>query len=329
MYRYSLDKSSRKFTCPFCQKKTFVKYFDSYLNEYLPDHFGRCDRESNCRYHNMPKQGVKDLYFNQKKRIELPISLINISEVSKHGSNFDNNNFISFLRQFFTLDEVKNTILKYCIGSSDHWEGATIFWQINEVGNIHTGKVMLFDRLTGKRIKSPYSHINWMHKILKIKNFSLKQCLFGLHLVNEFPNHKIGIVESEKTAIIMSLLLPNYIWLATGSKSNLKEDLLKPIKNRNLVVFPDKSEYLEWKEKTNYLKINGYKIRCSNLIESKNVNRGYDLADYYIDFKNKKLELTETEKVIKKIAAINPFIINFIKEFELVDKYHNDIINID
>jgi hypothetical protein len=30
-----------------------------------------------------------------------------------------------------------------------------------------------------------------------------------------------AIVESEKTAIVMSILLPHYIWLATGVKETL------------------------------------------------------------------------------------------------------------
>jgi hypothetical protein len=49
-----------------------------------------------------------------------------------------------------------------------------------------------------------------------------------LHLINESTKNKIAIVESEKTALIMSLFLPDYIWMATGSKSNLKKEMLLP-----------------------------------------------------------------------------------------------------
>jgi hypothetical protein len=48
------------------------------------------------------------------------------------------------------------------------------------------------------------------------------QCLFGLHRITEdYQKKTIAIVESEKTAIVMSILLPHYIWLATGVKETL------------------------------------------------------------------------------------------------------------
>ncbi|WP_372938062.1 DUF6371 domain-containing protein [Seonamhaeicola sp.] len=40
----------------------------------------------------------------------------------------------------------------------------------------------------------------------------------------------MAIVESEKTAIIMSMFLPDFIWLATGSKGNFKYELLELLK---------------------------------------------------------------------------------------------------
>ena len=96
---------------------------------------------------------------------------------------------------------------------------------------------MQYDRFTGKRIKEPYNHINWLHKATKEPDFNLCQCLFGLHRVNEDYQKTIAIVESEKTAIIMSIVLPHYIWLATGSKENFKIEMLKPIKKRTSVLF--------------------------------------------------------------------------------------------
>ena len=53
-YSFILDKSSKKYSCPECNKKTFVKYVDSTTGDYLPDRFGRCDRESNCGYFKTP-----------------------------------------------------------------------------------------------------------------------------------------------------------------------------------------------------------------------------------------------------------------------------------
>jgi len=48
-----------------------------------------------------------------------------------------------------------------------------------------------------------------VHSILEIPKYNLKQCLFGLHLLNENLK-QVAIVESEKTALIMSIEFPNY-----------------------------------------------------------------------------------------------------------------------
>ena len=89
-------------------------------------------------------------------------------------------------------------------------------------------------------------------------------------------------MESEKTAIIMSLFIPDYIWIATGSKQNLKFELLKPIKKRNIVLFPDKGEYINWLNKATELNAIGFKIAVSDLIEQTDFENGFDLADYYL-----------------------------------------------
>src|SRR5690554_1484771 len=61
-YRYKLDKSSKKHNCPQCEKKRFVKYIDEETGQYLPDHYGRCDREDECNYHNPPPPETKTVF---------------------------------------------------------------------------------------------------------------------------------------------------------------------------------------------------------------------------------------------------------------------------
>ena len=136
--------------------------------------------------------------------------------------------------------------------------------------------------------------------VLKLKNFNLKQCLFGLHQLNDFPNHIIGIVESEKTAIIMSgislqkNILKSYIWMATGSLNMLKEELLIPLKNRKVVMYPDlgqnksknKSPLEQWNKKCLFLKNKGFNIRVSSLLENiatdDEILNGFVVADYVV-----------------------------------------------
>lgn len=355
-YKYTLDKSSKKFVCPNCHQKTFVKYIDIETQNYLVDDFGKCDRLTNCNYHKAPPKA--QIAFNipflslkniSDKAIKLTdtngiLSIIPKSQIleqtnkdcwitewflktstinylSYENKNFNtdevgflnmvintntpaetapsfhdlelldkmyletpnDDNLTDFLKTKFSIDEVNKVKQNYFItGTNYFWNNATAFWQIDDKEKIHGCKIMQYDKRTGKRIKKPYNHINWLHKAIKEPDFNLCQCLFGLHRVNEDYQKTIAIVESEKTAIIMSIVIPYYIWLATGSKQNLKFDLLKPIKKRNIVLFPDKGEFESWQKKANDLRNTGFKIAVSELIEKTNFENGFDLADYYL-----------------------------------------------
>lgn len=196
-------------------------------------------------------------------------------------------NLTEYLSTIFTPDEVFKATQNYFLtGANYYWNNATLFWQIDNNEQINACKIMLYNKLTGKRIKEPYNHINWLHNALKKPDFNLNQCLFGLHLINTDYQKEIAIVESEKTAIIMSVFLPQYIWLATGSKSNFKLGLLKPIKNRNCIAFPDKGEFNNWNDKAKELQTIGYKIAVSQILEKTEFKNGFDLVDYYLSLEN-------------------------------------------
>lgn len=355
-YKYTLDKSSKKFICPKCESRSFVKYMDNEKLSYLPEEFGRCDRETNCGYHKAPSKGTKcylipfisntsisdkankltdingiDTIIPKSQIIKELINCCWISEWFLKNSSisylaneykyFDNNdvdlintiiknektlesipsfhpielldkmyfespqidNLSEFLKTKFSNGEVFNAMQNYFIsGTNCFWNNSTAFWQIDEKQKIHACKIMLYDKTNGKRIKIPHNHINWLHNAVKVPNFNLCQCLFGLHLIKEDYGKTIAIVESEKTAIIMSIFLPDYIWIATGSKQNLKLDLFNPIKKRNIVLFPDKGEHTDWHKKASELNQIGFKIEVSVLIEQTKFENGFDLADYYL-----------------------------------------------
>lgn len=335
-YKYSLDKSSKKFLCPKCNKRTFVKYIETETGSYLNDEFGRCDRETNCGYHSNPKGEFKNTF--EVKYIPPPEpSFHNYDLVSQSGRNYKQNNFVQFLKTIFSETEVKKAILNYLIGTSKKWNGATTFWQIDNNEKVRHGKIMLFNSETGKRIKNKdgKSLINSVRSVLKLENFNLYQCLFGLHLVNETNTKTIGLVESEKTAVIMSLFKPDYVWLATGSKGGLKYDFLKPIKDFKIIAFPDKSEYNYWLQKSIELNAFGFKIVVSDWLELQpDFETGTDLADVYInEVKNiepqqiiKDLSIyTNAEQTVYRIEKHTPEIRYLINTFDLSDYYGNEI----
>ncbi len=325
-FRYNLEQNSKKQHCPKCNKKTFVRYVDSQTGEYLPIEFGRCDRENSCGYFEKPKITMENT-FEVKYEPPAPTSYHPHYLVTAGGRNFEENNFIQFLKTKFPDDEVKKAILKYLIGTSKYWEGATVFWQIDNNVKVRHGKVMLYNADTGKRVKneSGKSYINSVRSILKLKDFNLKQCLFGLHLINEKETKNIAIVESEKTAVIMSLFKPEYLWLSTGSKHGFKYELLKPIKNYNIIAFPDKSEFNDWESEAIELNEFGFKINVSDWLEKQNVPNGTDLADMYLEsdkkeYQQTKIIQTNSEANVNQMALKNPNIIKLIDTFDLVDE---------
>lgn len=302
MYKYTLIKGSKKNICPKCQKKRFVNYQNMETGELLQPIVGRCDREINCGYHLTPKEFFKDsnidvnFYINKEFTSEIktptfhPIKLVNLS-----NKNYDKNNFIQYLKTVFNEKQADRIISNYLIGTSTHWNGATVFWQIDAENLIRGGKIMLYSSKNGKRIKTPFNHITWVHSVLLKKNrineFHLSQCLFGLHLIDQQRNLPIAIVESEKTACIMSEIFDNYIWLACGSLSNLNEKMLHPIKNKKVVLYPDLSinqkAYKEWKITSEKLNTKDFNISVSHLLEDhcseQQREKGFDIADYFLN----------------------------------------------
>lgn len=191
-------------------------------------------------------------------------------------------NLTRWLLTKFSPKEVKTAIAKYNLtGINNPWQASTVFWQIDNEGKVRGGKVLKYDPETGSRIKNPKPLITWIHSILKAQDFNLVQCLYGLNLINERPGAEIGIVESEKTAIYMSIKEPNKVWLSCGSVSGLKPQLLEPIKVHRITAYPDKGCFEAWKSKSEAMNANGYNITVNNALEAEDLPDGSDLLDYY------------------------------------------------
>jgi len=308
-YRYELEKGSRKHLCPACGKKTFVRYTDKDSDgDYLPNKYGRCDRETNCSYHLNP---FKDAYVPQSglmhpetlnrgssvhksepqyRSIKTNPSFIDDEVLKKSRSRYTENNLVKWLRTRFSSEIANELITQYHLGTSNYWNGATIFWQIDKSGKIRTGKIMLYDPLTGKRIRSPFSHIYWMHKLLEIPDFNVQQCFFGEHLLQSDSTSTVCIVESENTALIASVYYPDQIWLATGGLSLLNAKKCKVLEGRKVFLFPDLGGFEKWKKIATEISntFSNISIEVSDLLEL-NANEaekeeGYDMADYLLKF---------------------------------------------
>jgi len=317
--------------CPECGKRdVFALYIDTLTGEPLHDTVGRCNREANCGYHKKPGeytqqersagQARKDVIGRRRNNRAVTAGLTRSpvtrvlkpdnapsSDVASAKVDFISydyftpslqglespNNFLTYLCSLFTRERVEKAFMNYYIGTSKHWPGATVFWQIDREANVRTGKVMLYDKETGHRVKEPFNHISWAHKLLDIKDFNLQQCFFGEHLITTQITRTVCIVESEKTAIIASIVFPYFIWLATGSLTNLsigKCHILKRCKR--IILFPDINGYSTWKRKSKELGL--VNVYVSDILETAATPEqraaGIDLADYLIDIYKPKLQ---------------------------------------
>ncbi|MBK8243266.1 MAG: hypothetical protein IPK88_07565 [Saprospiraceae bacterium] len=251
----------------------------------------------------------------------IPNELVNKSiQIDQNGFQISkSNNFVEFLIHYFGSEVASQLVSKYCIGSSKHrfkhkdypnyesQAGATIFWQKDINGKVRTGKIMLYNTTTGKRIKEPFSHISMVHSSLKLPDFELRQCLFGEYLLFD-KSKPVAIVESEKTAIIASVYFPQFIWLATGGLENLTYGRCKVLKGRKVILFPDLNGYENWTRKAkefsdignfevnDYLEKKAIEFANEHNIELAELRKeGFDLTDVLMRINYKEFN-RETSK---------------------------------
>jgi hypothetical protein len=69
---------------------------------------------------------------------------------------------------------------------------------------------------TRRKNKEGNEIINWIHSINNIENWTNDFYLFGLNQICERTVKSVDIVEFEKSAFIMTIVKPEFVWLASG-----------------------------------------------------------------------------------------------------------------
>ena len=141
---------------------------------------------------------------------------------------------------YLSNEQMVRAAFRYRLGASKN--GGVIFWQIDHEERTHDGKVVYYNP-DCHRSKQKDLHPTWVSSLLKHRMASLpndhtSHCLFGLHLLREVGG-EVCIVEAEKTAIIMSELYPDYLWLASGGLNELQPYKFHPLRGRKVILFPD------------------------------------------------------------------------------------------
>jgi len=246
-YRYTLQKGSKHIICPNCQKKTFKPYVDSVTGEVVGSQYGRCERVNACSYHRYPKLKENDIdsshYIVPQFIAPKPIEFIDKEIVEATFNQYKTNVFFMFLVRTFGMEVAYQLRDDYNIGTAKG--GGTIYWQQDNRDRFRTGKVMYYNS-NGRRNKD---RMSWfVHKSIR-DDFNYRQCFFGLHLVDgEKP---VALCESEKTAVMMSVFMPEYTWIASGGSEMLSMERLSELKRLDM-VYPDHGQFEKWEHKTRH-----------------------------------------------------------------------------
>lgn len=288
-------KKGSKGTCPSCSKPRCFRYwFDLKTQTYLSHEYGICDREAKCGHQLSPykvKPNNESIFLDhdsiRSEHKTLPhaekFNVVPKTLIDKSLTRQFEDKLSTFLIKKFGEQKSKTVLSEYLVGCSNDFNGdSTVFWQLDANGLLRTGKIMQYDS-NGHRTKTEIPQFTWIHKRFK-GDFILKQCWFGEHLLAKYPNKDIMVVESEKTAIIMAIVRPQYVWLASCIENGLSHYKLKTLDGRNVTLIPDKNSFVKWQKKaTEYL---DNKIIVSRFVEDlESLSDGDDIADYILVLK--------------------------------------------
>ena len=303
-YRYQLEKHpKKKGICPNCKHKGVFRFYEEIkTGKRLSEKYGICDRKNNCGYYLHPSlenlNNKKMNEINVKNKLPERVVFIEDDIMKKTLKEYEKNTFVIWLQSTFDNETVKTFCQKYYIGTGKN--NSTLFWYLDIKSNIRTAKKITYksDGKRNKEIKPNYIHTQIKKELNE--NEVYKICFFGEHLINERPNDIICIVESEKTAIIASLYIPKYIWVASGGNNGLTYEKMQILKDRKIILIPDFDDAgrTTYKQKQKYFSSIGFNIQYNDL--EPNINTQEDIADFLI-----KCEIPKEPEVIFQKQSTN------------------------
>ena len=199
------------------------------------------------------------------KRLGLPEPSGHKTDMVKDSRSDDSELCHEMLTTFgFTQEQMHRAAERFHLGRSK--SGKTIYWMIDERGNCLDGHVG----------SGSHAADTWVSQMLKHRYPEIAQyiivsshCLFGLHLLDEChpepvegslhlgrDDRSVALVESERSAVILSEVFPDLTWLATAHPANATVDRFEPLQGHPVTLCPrtddTKSTYLSWVELANH-----------------------------------------------------------------------------
>ena len=257
----------------------------------------------------------------------LPMLQLPMQMVKRCEEAIEVDNLVRWIRTCIKFDTVQRKRIDQmlrCYHVGHGRNGHTIFWQIDERGIVHTGKMMKY-REDGHRDKEAPWNFDWIHSSLfrtptlpqyDEDKMEAKASFFGLHLLNAFGKHAtINLVESEKTALLMAIAYGNnasQVWMACGGLEMISRERLQPIidEKRRIILYPDRDGIDKWRIKAEQMHYDRMTINAKPVTEWWNPQDGdkADIADVVIRMINESHELKTIDEVKAAMPEANDLI---------------------
>ena len=186
-----------------------------------------------------PRLKWNDVFCNTFKAIRMRLSIPDPIErhINMVGSarSDDSDLCHDMLSKYgLTEEQMHRAAERFHLGCSK--SGKTIYWMIDDLGRVRDGHI----------------GTTWVTDFLKLRYpenaqyIQSERCFFGLHQLGLNRLKPICIVESERSAVILSEIYPDLLWLAYVDIYNLFLDRFEPLQGRTITLFPRADTYREY-----------------------------------------------------------------------------------
>ena len=177
----------------------------------------------------------------------------------------------------FTEKQMHRAAERFRLGRSK--SGKTIYWMIDEMGIHYDG--CIGDSYVSSMLKIRFPEI--------ATSIDLGSCLFGQHQLFACRDAPIGIVESARSAVLLSEIYPSLIWMAYVFGLGFTEYSLEPLQGHKIILYPNAedglSDYLAFLDLADHARRKFHlDVTVSSFLEDHATpdqkSRGIDLVDY-------------------------------------------------
>ena len=126
-----------------------------------------------------------------------------------------------------TAEQMHRAAARYHLGKTR--SGKPLFWMINE---------------QQEPLDAHIASGGWISTALKARQPLLHawcpvHCFFGQHLLTSGNSIPVAIVESEASAVVLSELFPDVLWMAYATVEHLDVALFAPLQGRTVTLYPN------------------------------------------------------------------------------------------